>query len=73
MENKLKLNIILKKLSQDDKTALEQLFNYFYPRLYNFSKAFLKLEEGIDDILQEVFLKIWQNRKTIKNTETFIN
>jgi RNA polymerase sigma-70 factor, ECF subfamily len=43
----------------------------FYPRLYNFSKAFLKLEEGIDDILQEVFLKIWQNRKNIKKTETF--
>jgi RNA polymerase sigma-70 factor, ECF subfamily len=50
---------------------LEQLFNYFYPRLYNFSKSFLKLEEGIDDIIQEVFLKIWQNRKNIKNTETF--
>jgi RNA polymerase sigma-70 factor, ECF subfamily len=71
MENKLKLDIILKQLSQDDKTALEQLFNYFYPRLYNFSKSFLKLDEGIDDILQEVFLKIWQNRKNIKNTETF--
>lgn len=71
MENKLKLDIILKQLSQDDKTALEQLFNNFYPTLYNFSKAFLKLEDGIDDILQEVFLKIWQNRKNIKNTETF--
>ena len=71
MDTKLKLDIILKQLSHDDKTALEQLFKYFYPRLYNFSKAFLKLEEGIDDILQEVFLKIWQNRKNIKNTETF--
>ena len=47
------------------------LFNYYYPRLYSFSKSFLKLEDGIDDILQEVFIRIWQNRKTIKSAESF--
>ncbi len=71
MENKAKLEKILQQLINDDKTALEQLFNYFYPRLYNFSRAFLKLEEGIDDILQEVFLKIWLNRRNIKSADTF--
>lgn len=69
--NKSELDKILLQLSDDDKTALEQLFNYFYPRLYSFSKSFLKLENGIDDILQEVFVKIWQNRKNIRNTDTF--
>lgn len=71
MDNKFKLELILKQLANDDKTALEQLFHYYYPRLYCFSKTFLKLEDGIDDILQEVFLKIYQNRKNIKNTDTF--
>jgi RNA polymerase sigma-70 factor, ECF subfamily len=71
MENKPNLGKLLKQLADDDKSALEELFNYFYPRLYNFSKAFLKLEEGIDDILQEVFIRIWQNRKKINNDETF--
>ena len=71
MENKLNLGHLLKELANDNKTALETLFNYFYPRLYHFSKSFLKLEDGIDDILQEVFIRIWQNRKNIKNTETF--
>jgi RNA polymerase sigma-70 factor, ECF subfamily len=71
MENKAKLEKILRQLFNDDKTALEELFNYFYPRLYNFSKAFLKLEEGIDDILQEVFLKIWVNRRNINSADTF--
>lgn len=71
MENKLKLDSILIQLAHDDKTALQGLFNYFYPRLYNFSRLFLKFEEGIDDILQEVFIRIWENRRNIKNSETF--
>ena len=62
---------VIKKLVSGDQSALEELFNFYYPRLYNFSKSFLKLEEGIDDILQEVFIKIWQNRSGITNSETF--
>lgn len=62
---------LLKRLSDDNKDALEEIFNYYYPRLYHFSKSFIKLEEGIDDILQEVFIRIWQNRKNIRKTETF--
>jgi RNA polymerase sigma-70 factor (ECF subfamily) len=68
---KIDLTKIIKELAKDSDASLEVLFNYYYPRLYNFSKSFLKLEEGIDDILQEVFVKIWQNRKTINNTDTF--
>jgi len=71
MENKLNLELVLKQLAHDDKTALQMLFNYFYPRLYNFSRTFLKLDEGIDDILQEVFIRIWENRRNIKTPETF--
>lgn len=71
MEKKLKLDRILQQLAHDDKAALQELFNYFYPRLYNFSRSFLKLEEGIDDILQEVFIRIWENRRNIKTPETF--
>jgi len=71
MENKQNLELVLKQLAHDDKTALQRLFNYFYPRLYNFSRTFLKLDEGIDDILQEVFIRIWENRRNIKTPETF--
>lgn len=62
---------VLKKLADNNQQALEELFNHYYPRLYNFSKSFLKLDDGIDDILQEVFLKIWHKRKAIKSSESF--
>nr|WP_321356356.1 RNA polymerase sigma-70 factor [uncultured Draconibacterium sp.] len=71
MTNKLNLNKVIDELAKDNETSLEKLFNYYYPRLYNFSKSILKIETGIDDILQEVFVKIWQNRKKIKTPNTF--
>lgn len=71
MAEMFNLNRIVAELSKDNDSSLEELFNYYYPRLFNFSKSFLKIEDGIDDILQEVFVKIWQNRKIIKTADTF--
>ena len=62
---------LVNKLKRGDKKALSALFDYYYPRLYSYSKSFLKIEDGIDDIIQEVFLKIWENRENILNPVTF--
>jgi RNA polymerase sigma-70 factor (ECF subfamily) len=62
---------IIRRLKKDDKSAVDELFGCYYPRLYHFSKSILKIEDGIDDILQEVFVKIWLNRHKIGKAETF--
>lgn len=62
---------LIGRLKNNDKSALDEIFNYYYPRLYNFSKKILKIEVDIDDILQDVFLKIWLHRSKINNPETF--
>lgn len=62
---------IIRRLKNDDKSAVDELFKYYYPRLYHFSRSILKIENQIDDILQEVFVKIWINRYKIGNAETF--
>jgi RNA polymerase sigma-70 factor, ECF subfamily len=66
-----KVEELIERLKNDDKAAFDEIFNYYYPRLYNFSKRILKIEDEIDDILQNVFLKIWLNRYKINNPETF--
>lgn len=71
MKKIFELEFVLLQLADGNPAALEDLYNFYYPRLYNFSRTFLKLSDGIDDILQEVFIKIWQNRKNIKTTTTF--
>ncbi|MEI6139754.1 MAG: RNA polymerase sigma-70 factor [Mariniphaga sp.] len=62
---------IIRRLKTDDKSAVDELFNCYYNRLFHFSKSILKIESNIDDILQEVFVKIWLNRLKISNAETF--
>lgn len=71
MHDNNNLNTVVKRLAGDDKKALDEIYNYYYPRLYAFAKKFLKVEDDINDILQEVFIKLWENRKSIKNVETF--
>ena len=71
MDQSFNLATTLKELSKDQEAPLEELYSYYYPRLYEFSRSFLKLEQGIDDILQEVFIRIWQNRKGIKDPASF--
>lgn len=71
MKGKIDLDKIVYDLKRDNEKSLEVLFDYYYPRLYNFSKTFLKIEDGIDDLLQEVFIKIWKNRKNINTTSNF--
>ncbi len=61
----------VKRFIGGDKKALDEIYNHFYPKLYAFAKGFLKVEDDIDDILQDVFIKLWTNREKIKNLETF--
>ncbi|WP_172594288.1 RNA polymerase sigma-70 factor [Mariniphaga sediminis] len=62
---------MIRGLIDDDKKSFDDLYFYYYPKLYAFSKTFLKVEDDINDILQEVFIKTWDNRKKIKDVETF--
>lgn len=62
---------LIKRLANDDRLALDELFRYYYPRLYRFLQHILKSESEIDDILQDVFFKIWMNRTKINHVETF--
>ena len=62
---------IISRMKKDDKSAMDELFSNYYHRLFHFSKSILKIENEIDDILQEVFVKIWLNRHKIDNAETF--
>lgn len=65
------LETILADLANDDKHAFDKLYHLYYPKLYVYSKSFLKIDNGIDDILQEVFVKVWLNRQNIKKVETY--
>lgn len=62
---------ILKELKKGDHAAFERVFEHYSKQLYLFSFSYLKSKDTAEDIVQEVFLKIWNNRASIKTDTSF--
>jgi len=62
---------ILKELKKGDHAAFEKIFERYSKQLFQFSLSYLKSEEAAEDIVQEVFIKIWNNRKELKTDTSF--
>lgn len=45
--------------------AFEEFFRFYYPRLQRYACYFLRNQEEADDLVQEVFLQLWKDRKTL--------
>lgn len=49
----------------DIHTSFESLFRQYYDSLCSYACTFLKEEAGSEDIVQEIFIKIWEQRKDL--------
>lgn len=58
-------------LINDDVEAFDKLFSKYGKRLYHFAYGYLKSKEEAEEVVQEVFLKIWRNRKQLKPNLSF--
>jgi len=54
-----------------DTGAFDKLFAYYSKRLYHFALSYLKSKEDAEGVVQEVFLRIWKNRKRLKPELSF--
>jgi RNA polymerase sigma-70 factor (ECF subfamily) len=62
---------LLKDLKKSDHMAFEAIFDRYSTQLFRFSLSYLKSKEAAEDVVQEVFMKIWNNRKEIKTDTSF--
>jgi len=62
---------ILKKKKKGDHSAFEKIFERYSKQLFQFSLSYLKSEEVAEDIVQEVFIKIWNSRSEIRTDTSF--
>jgi len=51
--------------------AFELLFERYSQKLYRFSLSYLKSETEAEEIVQDVFLKLWENRNKLRNETSF--
>ncbi len=60
-----------KLLKKGDLLAFDAIYKTFCRRLYGFVLKFIKQEEDAQEIVQEVFLKIWESREKINVYASF--
>ena len=54
--------LLLDKLGRGDVDALDTLYVRYAPKVYDFSLRFLKNEAEAEDVTQDIFLQVWDNR-----------
>ncbi|MCG8310804.1 MAG: RNA polymerase sigma-70 factor [Cytophagales bacterium] len=54
-------------MQKSDPTGLDYLFDCYGGKLYNMSYSFLKSREDAEEAVQDVLLKIWQNRSKLED------
>lgn len=62
---------IVKSLSRGNVLAFNTLFKEYSSRLYRFAHGYLKSEAESEEIVQEVFTKVWENRSKLKHELSF--
>jgi RNA polymerase sigma-70 factor (family 1) len=53
----------------DDTQAYKQLFLLFYPSLVHFAASIIKSKESAEEIVSDVFIKIWEKRQHLDKVE----
>lgn len=72
MKNEPGIQKLLERISGNgDETALRQLFEMFTPGLLRFSFSILKNKELSEEVVSDVFFKIWVHRAKLEEIENF--
>lgn len=56
---------LVQKLRQGSQQAFSEIFKLYSKKLHNFSFKYTQSNSEAEEVVQEVFLKIWQNREKL--------
>lgn len=62
---------LIRLLAGDDEIAFRELFERYSDNIYGVALAYTKSPDTAEEIVQDVFLKIWMNRSKLQAVERF--
>ena len=71
MKNNKSNKDLLLLLRKGDRVAFYNIYERYCKRLYGFVLRYIKVEADADEIVQEVFIKIWESRNKIDAHASF--
>jgi RNA polymerase sigma-70 factor (family 1) len=65
------LKPILNRLAESDEPAFREVFNRFSGRVYTFALKLTRSAVLSEEIVQDIFMKVWINRNTLNTIDYF--
>lgn len=65
MNNNKSNTELIKLLKKGDMAAFDAIYNQYCHKLHQFVFMYLKQEEDAEEVVQEVFIKIWESREKV--------
>ncbi|MBL7969935.1 MAG: RNA polymerase sigma-70 factor [Prolixibacteraceae bacterium] len=62
---------LIKLLQKGNVEAFDSLFEVYSSKLFGFAVKYFKNEADAEELVQEVFVKVWENRQTLKSELSF--
>ncbi len=61
--------LVLTKFKQGDESAFTLLYEHYWRKVYRFSEIYLTDEDEIKEVVQDVFIKLWESRTQINESK----
>lgn len=59
--------LLVRQLKKGSRTAFNTIYDIYAVRLYAFCFQYIKSRQDVEEIVEDVFIKLWQNKETIRN------
>ena len=63
-------NLLVTRIRQDDKNAFKSLYKRYSKKIYFFSLKYLGNNVEAEELVQSVFINVWENRKSLDATNS---
>lgn len=64
-------NLLVESLLEGNLEAFDKLFAKYSRKLYGFSLRYLKSEADAEELVQSVFVKVWEKRNSLRKDTSF--
>lgn len=71
LDNKEKIVIV--GINRKDKKAWKDLYNFYYAPLCSYVAKLLNVPEAVEDLVQEVFIAVWEGNRTFLDSKELTN
>lgn len=62
---------LIRKLKKGDLLSFDELYLKYYKKVYLFARGILKSHEDAENLVQDVFIKIWEKHQDLDENQSF--